>query len=88
MSPRLRPDIATTDTEHGTVLLDERSGRYFQLNLTGARVLRALLDGQSADRIADGLASDHHLDPRRAQHTSSYRVLVSVPPLSASKRSA
>ncbi|GAA1293991.1 lasso peptide biosynthesis PqqD family chaperone [Saccharothrix xinjiangensis] len=68
MSPRLRPDVATTDTEHGTVLLDERTGRYYQLNPTGARVLRGLLDGHSPDRIADGLANDHHLDHGRARH--------------------
>ncbi|GAA1300597.1 lasso peptide biosynthesis PqqD family chaperone [Saccharothrix xinjiangensis] len=68
MNLRLRPDVATTATEHGTVLLDERTGRYFQLNPTGTRVLHALLDNQAADRIAGDLAADHHLDPGQVQH--------------------
>jgi hypothetical protein len=32
MPLRLRPDIATADTDDGLVLLDERTGRYWQLN--------------------------------------------------------
>ncbi|UJW28881.1 lasso peptide biosynthesis PqqD family chaperone [Saccharothrix sp. AJ9571] len=67
MTPRLRTEVATTGTEHGTVLLDERSGRYFQLNTTATQVLRALLDGHSTDQIADSLATSHHLDPCQAQ---------------------
>ncbi|MFF2963230.1 PqqD family peptide modification chaperone [Streptomyces sp. NPDC057963] len=35
------------------VLLDERDGRYWQLNSTGATVLQALLDGAGPQQIAD-----------------------------------
>ncbi len=52
MGLQFRTDVSTADTEYGTVLLDERSGRYWQLNPTGALVVRILLDGGSqADAI-------------------------------------
>ncbi|MCZ0991655.1 lasso peptide biosynthesis PqqD family chaperone [Streptomyces diastatochromogenes] len=41
----LRPGVCTTDTPDGMVLLDEVTGRYWQLNRTAALVLRSLLDG-------------------------------------------
>jgi hypothetical protein len=44
MTVRLRADMSATDTDDGPVLLDERVGRYWQLNRTGAFVLRLLLD--------------------------------------------
>lgn len=68
MPLRLRPDIATTDTDDGLVLLDERSGRYWQLNPTGAAVLHALLAGGHPDHIADDLANRYHIDFQQAQH--------------------
>lgn len=37
---RLRPDVSVTSTAAGIVLLDERSGRYWQLNRSGSVVLR------------------------------------------------
>jgi hypothetical protein len=64
----LRSDIATTDTDDGLVLLDERTGRYWQLNLTGAHVLHALLDGHHPDHIARDLAIRYRIDPQQAQH--------------------
>lgn len=62
MPLRLRADIATTDTDDGLVLLDERTGRYWQLNPTGAYVLHALLEGHPRDRIAGELATRYHID--------------------------
>ncbi|MFJ7235792.1 lasso peptide biosynthesis PqqD family chaperone [Streptomyces olivaceus] len=52
MSFALKPGVSVADTEHGTVLLDERSGRYWMLNRTGAVVLRCLLDGESPQEAA------------------------------------
>lgn len=37
--------VTACATEDGMVLLDERIGRYWQLNITGAAVVAALLDG-------------------------------------------
>lgn len=67
MPLRLRPDIATTDTDDGLVLLDERTGRYWQLNPTGAHVLHALLEGHHPDQIAVDLATRYRIDSLKAQ---------------------
>jgi hypothetical protein len=48
---RLRADVSAIDADDGLVLLDERSGKYYQLNSSGAIVLRALLDDGSADAL-------------------------------------
>ncbi|GAB2904388.1 lasso peptide biosynthesis PqqD family chaperone [Streptomyces mayteni] len=60
MSPALRRDISTADTPEGTVLLDQRTGRYYQLNPAAALILRALLDGADPRQAADALT--HHYD--------------------------
>ncbi|MFF2644867.1 lasso peptide biosynthesis PqqD family chaperone [Streptomyces niveus] len=52
MTFALAPGVSLADTENGTVLLDERSGRYWMLNRTGAVVLRCLLDGESPEETA------------------------------------
>ncbi|MGH3694309.1 MAG: lasso peptide biosynthesis PqqD family chaperone [Pseudonocardiaceae bacterium] len=68
MPPRLRPDIATTDTDDGLVLLDERTGHYWQLNATGAHVLHALLAGQHPEQIAHEVAIRYRIELQQAQH--------------------
>ncbi|MCP2168397.1 lasso peptide biosynthesis PqqD family chaperone [Goodfellowiella coeruleoviolacea] len=62
MNLRLRPDVASTDTPDGTVLLDQRTGRYWQLNRTGAHVLRQLVAGHDVDGIAARLSARYGLD--------------------------
>ncbi|MFE7540260.1 lasso peptide biosynthesis PqqD family chaperone [Streptomyces platensis] len=66
MPVRLHPDVVATDTDDGTVLLNERTGRYWQLNATGGQVLRRLLDGHEATRIAAEVADRHRIDHQRA----------------------
>ncbi|MFH8562059.1 lasso peptide biosynthesis PqqD family chaperone [Streptomyces sp. NPDC017988] len=56
MSHHLRADVTCCDTDDGLVLLDGRRGRYWQLNTTGATILRALLDGATPQNIARQLA--------------------------------
>jgi hypothetical protein len=65
---RLRPDIATTDTDDGVVLLDKRTGRYWQLNPTGATVLHALLAGHDPDHIAHDMAARYRINLEQVQH--------------------
>lgn len=67
MTITLAPDIAATEVEHETVLLDERRGRYFKLNPTGALVLRTLLGGEDADRAAAVLSERFDIDPQQAR---------------------
>jgi Coenzyme PQQ synthesis protein D (PqqD) len=66
MNVRLRPDVVTTDTDHGTVLLDLLTGRYWQLNPTGTRILNALRAGETPARTATDLAETHDLPIERA----------------------
>lgn len=61
MSFRLSPDVAVTDTDDGLVLLHQRTGRYWQLNSTGATVLRCLLDGQSTEGAVAALAARYQV---------------------------
>ena len=49
MSYRLGSHVSVIDTDGGTVLLNQRTGRYWQLNPTGAAVLQALRDGSGID---------------------------------------
>ncbi|MFG2290224.1 lasso peptide biosynthesis PqqD family chaperone [Streptomyces sp. NPDC048595] len=63
---RLRTDVACCPTDEGMVLLDERDGRYWQLNATGATVLQALLDGASPQQIADRLTATRPVPRDRA----------------------
>lgn len=63
---QLRADVSTADTDDGLVLLDERAGRYWQLNRTGALVLRLLLDGATPHQIAQTLADRYSVRTEQA----------------------
>ncbi|MER8100956.1 lasso peptide biosynthesis PqqD family chaperone [Kitasatospora sp. NPDC094016] len=67
MATRLRPDVTLTATDDGAVVLDERSGRYFQLNRTGLLILRSLLEGRTADEIAADLGGRFPVTAARAR---------------------
>jgi hypothetical protein len=58
----LHPDVVLTDTDDGVVLLHQGTGRFWQLNGTGGRVLRRLVDGEQPDAIAADLSSRHRVD--------------------------
>lgn len=66
MTLQLRSDISTTDTEYGTVLLDERSGDYWQLNATGALVVQTLLDGGTQADATAALIDQFEVDESQA----------------------
>lgn len=65
MSPSIAPYITLTDTEDGMVLLDERRGRYLQVNETGAEVLRVLRAGGTPESAVSALCDRH---PDHAAH--------------------
>lgn len=66
MTLTLHPDISTTDTDDGRVLLDERTGRYFQLNPSGALVLDALVSGTELPQAARLLTQRYSITHDRA----------------------
>jgi hypothetical protein len=52
MTLKLRDGVSTADTDYGIAVLDEDSGEYWNLNPSGALVLRTLLmGGNSADAV-------------------------------------
>jgi hypothetical protein len=53
----LNDGVILTETEHGAVLLEERTGRYWMTNDTGLLVLRCLLDGQTISEAATHLCA-------------------------------
>jgi hypothetical protein len=57
MTYSLREGVSLAESERGAVLLDEHSGKYWQLNGSGHVVLRGLLDGQEPAQVASGLAA-------------------------------
>lgn len=63
---RLRADVSVCATDDGMVLLDERAGRYWQLNGTGALVVQALLDGATPEQVAERLAATRPVTRERA----------------------
>lgn len=66
MALALATSVTMTPTDDGLVLLDERDGRYFQLNGTGATILRLLIDGMAPDAVAEQLEHRFHADPATA----------------------
>lgn len=71
---RLRPDILTCTTTDGMELLDERTGRYWQLNRTGALVLAALVEGATLQQITNRLIATRPVSPEHA--TADVTALV------------
>ena len=59
MAMKLRPGVFEAETEYGIVLLDGDSGRYYDLNESGALVLRTLLSGGTADQAAQALTEEY-----------------------------
>ena len=62
MTLTLRDGVSAAETEYGTTLLDEDSGEYWNLNPTGATVLRTLLAGGTAEEAARALTEEYAVD--------------------------
>ncbi|MEU5052065.1 lasso peptide biosynthesis PqqD family chaperone [Streptomyces sp. NPDC021096] len=62
----LRQDISVVAVDDGMVLLDERTGRYYQVNGSGAVVLGVLLEGGGEDEAADALTERYDVLRERA----------------------
>ncbi|TVT35612.1 lasso peptide biosynthesis PqqD family chaperone [Amycolatopsis rhizosphaerae] len=63
---KLRADVSVTDTDTGLVLLDERAGKYFQMNSTGAFVLHRLLEGVPEPDVVSLLRKRYAVGAERA----------------------
>ncbi|CAL9325255.1 lasso peptide biosynthesis PqqD family chaperone [Streptomyces sp. SudanB182_2057] len=64
---RLRPHVTTVATDDGLVLLDERRGRYWQLNTTAAAILEHLARGSDPRTTAEHLVSRYGIAREQAE---------------------
>jgi uncharacterized protein (UPF0261 family) len=71
---RLRADVSVADTDYGQVLLDERTGHYWQLNPTGVVVVKALLDGADENAAVAALTSAYSVGEAQARQDVSALV--------------
>jgi hypothetical protein len=62
MTLKLRDDVSVADTDYGIALLDEDSGKYWNLNPTAALALRTLLDGGTTAQAAKELTEQYAVD--------------------------
>jgi hypothetical protein len=62
MTLKLRDGVSTADTDYGMALLDEVSGRYWNLNPTAALALRTLLGGGTTAQAVQELAEQYAVD--------------------------
>ena len=62
MALKLRNGVSAADTDYGIALLDEDSGQYWNLNPTGALVLRMLLDGGTSAQAVQALTEQYAVD--------------------------
>ena len=63
---KLRKDVSLTDTEDGPVLLDQRTGSYWQLNASGGLILRTLLADGTPEQAAAAVVARYPVEPDRA----------------------
>ena len=77
----LAPHVSVVETGDGMVLLDQRTGRYWQLNGTGALVVRTLRDGGDPEQAVRELVCAHP----EAEHRIAADVAALVRTLRAAK---
>ncbi len=66
MTLRLHDHVQLTETEDGAVLLDEKSGQYWQLNGSGLLILRTLLADGTPEQAAAAVVARYPVDDARA----------------------
>jgi hypothetical protein len=66
MALRTPDGVTVTHADDGMVILDERNGRYWQLNTSAATVLGRLLAGQTAAEIGEHVARTSPVSPEQA----------------------
>ncbi|MBW1599502.1 lasso peptide biosynthesis PqqD family chaperone [Streptomyces sp. JJ38] len=74
MTLRFASGVSTAETDYGTVLLDERSGDYWELNPTGTLVVKTLLGG--GDEAAAIATLESEFDIGAAQARQDVETLV------------
>ncbi|MCA6093897.1 lasso peptide biosynthesis PqqD family chaperone [Streptomyces sp. SCA3-4] len=66
MTLRLSKHLTLAETDFGAAMLDQRSGKYWQLNPTAAVVARTLLDGGTPEDAVRAVTTRFDVDEARA----------------------
>ncbi|MEU5431960.1 lasso peptide biosynthesis PqqD family chaperone [Streptomyces sp. NPDC020719] len=74
MALRFGPDVSTAQTDYGTVLLDERSGQYWELNPTATLIIETLLGGEDEAAATDALVAEFDIERERARRDVTHLV--------------
>jgi PqqD family protein of HPr-rel-A system len=67
MTLRLLDHVLVTETEDGAVLLNERSGQYWQLNRSGWLIMQTLLHDGSPQTAAAALIARYPVESDQAR---------------------
>ncbi|MEU2059597.1 lasso peptide biosynthesis PqqD family chaperone [Streptomyces sp. NPDC013455] len=67
MPLRFGADVSTAKTEYGTVLLDQRSGEYWELNPTATLVVDTLMAGGDEEAAAAAITEAFDVTADRAR---------------------
>ncbi|WP_327738786.1 lasso peptide biosynthesis PqqD family chaperone [Streptomyces nojiriensis] len=67
MGFKLHEHVSIVHTEYGSVLLDERTGKYFQLNPTGTEVATGLMEQHEPTDIARKLVAEYDIGEEQAE---------------------
>lgn len=74
MKLRNRKHLVVTDTDYGAVLLDTKSGEYWQLNPPGAVIVQTLLDGEGPEEAIKRVTNRFDVGTERA--TADVHALI------------
>ncbi|MGA5816293.1 lasso peptide biosynthesis PqqD family chaperone [Kitasatospora sp. NPDC094028] len=66
MTLRFIKDLTLAETEFGAAMLDQRSGKYWQLNPVAALIARTLLDGGTPEDAVRAVTARFDVDEARA----------------------
>lgn len=62
-----RAGLLSCELGEGTVILDLRSGIYYELDAVGARIWDLLRQPTSVQQICDAIVADYDVDPDRCE---------------------
>lgn len=65
---RLHKNVSTTTTEYGMVLLDESTGRYWQLSHLAALIVEQLDRGEGIDDTVELITGRFDVETDKARH--------------------
>ncbi|MEV0178822.1 lasso peptide biosynthesis PqqD family chaperone [Streptomyces sp. NPDC050625] len=75
---RLRADVSLVETDYGKILLDGRSGKYWELNPTGSLVLDELMSGGDLDAVITRLTAEFEVGAEQARSDAEALVAALV----------